>query len=89
MITRRRRDTEYAIQLGKFIREVMGWRGMSQADLARAVFGTTRDTRGYVVPRGTERIGAYLNGRTVPNEKTLRRIWLALGLNENDSRFWK
>lgn len=54
-------------------------RGLSQSDLAREVWGTTTDTRGYTVAKNRDRIGAYLRGESLPEPQNLARLAEALG----------
>ena len=53
---------------------------MSQSDLARTVWGTTTDSRGYKVAKNWDRISAYLAGRSLPDQRNLLRIAKALGV---------
>ena len=48
----------------------MAARGLNHSDLARAIWGTVPDTRGYDVARNRDRIGAYLRGNSYPNLDT-------------------
>jgi transcriptional regulator with XRE-family HTH domain len=57
----------------------MTQRGMSQSDLAREVWGTTRDTRGYTVAKNRDRIGAYLRAESLPEPQNLAKLAEALG----------
>jgi hypothetical protein len=63
------------------LNKAMRQRGMSPSDLAREVFGSHTDIRGYSVARNRDRIGAYLAGISYPqNSETLRKLAEALGL---------
>jgi transcriptional regulator with XRE-family HTH domain len=54
-------------------------KGMSQSDVARAVWQETRqDKNGFTQPVGKDRISAYVNGKVLPTEETLKRIADAL-----------
>jgi hypothetical protein len=55
--------------------------GMSASDLARAVWGTSTDNRGYQVAKNRDRIGHYLAGVSYPEAVNLRKIEAALGLS--------
>ncbi|WP_411508235.1 helix-turn-helix domain-containing protein [Brucella anthropi] len=55
-------------------------RGMSQSDLARALWGETVTSEGKNAARGRDRISVYLKGRTVPTPSTLKKIAEALGV---------
>jgi hypothetical protein len=52
----------------------MAARGLNHSDLARAIWGTVPDTRGYDVARNRDRIGAYLKGNSYPNLKTIWKL---------------
>jgi transcriptional regulator with XRE-family HTH domain len=52
--------------------------GMSSSDLARQVWGTTTDKRGYTVARNRDRIGHYLAGTSYPEAENLQRLADAL-----------
>jgi transcriptional regulator with XRE-family HTH domain len=47
---------------------------MSPSDLAKLVWGTTKDRRGYTVARNRDRIGHYLAGTSYPDPANLERI---------------
>lgn len=66
-------------QFARRLHELMSQRGMSQSDLAREVWGTTTDTRGYTVAKNRDRIGAYLRGESLPEPQNLSRLAEALG----------
>ena len=63
---------------GDLLREQMQAKKISAADLARAVWGTTTDYRGYTVARGRDRIGHYLAGTSFPEKENLQKIAAAL-----------
>jgi hypothetical protein len=54
--------------------------GVKPADLARMVWGTTVDSRGYTVPRNRDRIGSYLSAQSYPEPDNLRKLADALGV---------
>jgi hypothetical protein len=54
--------------------------GIKPADLARMVWGTTVDSRGYTVPRNRDRIGSYLSAQSYPEPDNLRKVADALGV---------
>lgn len=76
--------TQYQkIELERFARklhEKMIEKGMSQSDLAAAVWGRTTDARGYDVAKGRDRISVYLKGESFPDPHNLQRIAEALGM---------
>ena len=54
--------------------------GIKPADLARMVWGTTVDSRGYTVPRNRDRIGSYLSAQSYPEPENLQKLAEALGV---------
>lgn len=63
---------------------LMQAKGMKQSDLAREVWGTTKDKRGYEVARNRDRISAYLAGAGIPETDNLNKIAAALGCTAED-----
>jgi transcriptional regulator with XRE-family HTH domain len=59
-------------------------KGMSQSDLARLIWGTMTDQRGYEVARNRDRISAYERGRASPEEENLKKIAEALGVTASE-----
>lgn len=47
---------------------------MSQSDVARAVWGTTTDKRGYTVARNRDRVSAYEAGKAFPEADNLMKL---------------
>jgi len=54
--------------------ELMARKGMSQSDLARAVWGSTTDARGRDVARNRDRISHYVRGTQMPEAKTIKKL---------------
>jgi hypothetical protein len=52
---------------------------MSASDLARAVWGTHTDSRGYEMARNRGRVSQYLAGFSMPEPRTLAKIAEAVG----------
>ena len=48
----------------------MAARRLNHSDLARVIWGTVPDTRGYDVAKNRDRIGAYLRGSSYPSLDT-------------------
>lgn len=74
-------------QLDSFPRrlhQLMVEQQLSQSDLARRVWGTRKDNRGYVVAKNRDRISAYLSGRASPEPRNLRKLAKALGVGPED-----
>lgn len=65
----------------KKLRQDRGW---SQSDLAREIWGTTKDGRGYDVARNRDRISVYEKGTSVPTEDHLREIATVLGVSPQE-----
>lgn len=63
---------------------LMQAKGMKQSDLAREVWGTVKDKRGYEVARNRDRISAYLAGAGIPETDNLNKIAAALGCTTED-----
>jgi len=63
----------------KKLREAMAAKQMTPSDLARAIWGTVADPRGYKVARNRDRIGVYLAGTGYPSKETLPKLCEALG----------
>lgn len=74
------RNQEFARTLYKLLIE----KGWSQSDLARRVFGATKDSRGYNVAKGRDRISVYLRGQAYPEPKTLNKIAKVLRVSVED-----
>lgn len=62
--------TEFAERLQRLMSE----RRISQSDLARMIWNTTKDERGYEVARNRQVIGKYLSGAVRPRMATLRKM---------------
>ncbi len=55
-------------------------KGLSMSDLARKIWGTVTDTRGYEVPKNKDRISRWENGDQVPEPHNLRLLAEALDM---------
>ena len=56
------------------LNDLMARAGMSQSDLARALWGTMVDARGRDVARNQDRISHYTRGTQMPEPKTLKAL---------------
>lgn len=56
-------------------------RGLSMSDLARKIWGTVTDTRGYEIPKNKDRISRWENGEQVPEPGNLRLLADALDMS--------
>jgi transcriptional regulator with XRE-family HTH domain len=73
----RARNQAFAARL----RDAMNRGGLHPSEVARRVWGTTRDKRGHTVARSRDRIGHYLNGVSYPSEEIMARLAAAVGLS--------
>jgi len=64
----------------KTLRELMLAKRISASDLAREIWGTMKDGRGYEVARNRDRVGHYLSGKSFPTRDNLVKIAKALGV---------
>ena len=62
------------------LHQLMVQKNLSQSDLAKKIWGTRTDKRGYQVARNRDRISVYLKGNTIPDTKSIARIADALGV---------
>ena len=67
------------LAFAKKLKDLMLAQGMSSSDLARAIWGTTLDPRGYAVARNRDRVSTYLAGTGLPSKETLPKLVAALG----------
>ena len=65
------------------LRQLMIDKRVSASELARRVWGTLQDGRGYTVARNRDRIGHYLSGRSYPEKENLDKIAKALGVSSD------
>lgn len=75
------------VELDQFARRLhaaMNAKGMSNSDLARAVWGETKDGKGYTVAKNRDRIGVYLRGEGFPEPRTLAKLADALDTTPTD-----
>jgi hypothetical protein len=63
------------------LRDAMTKAGVNPSEVARRVWGTTKDKRGVNVARNRDRIGHYLNGTSYPAPENLERLATAVGLS--------
>lgn len=59
---------------------VMAEKGMTQSDLARAIWGHQTDTRGRNVAKNRKYISSYVNGEQMPKPEMVRQLASALGV---------
>lgn len=60
--------------------DLMARRGMSQSDVARAIWGAVVDPRGRDVARNRDRISNYVRGTQMPETKTLKKLAEVFGV---------
>lgn len=66
------------------LQELMTRKGLSQSDLARAVWGTYRDSRDFEVARNRDRISQYVKGKSIPEPSNLLKLAEALGVTPEE-----
>jgi len=66
------------------LREAMTKGNLSASEVARRVWGITKDRRGYDVARNRDRIGHYLAGTSYPEPENLKELANAVGLTVED-----
>lgn len=71
-------------EFARWLKERMAAAGLNNSDLARQVWGTTKDSRGYHVARNRDRIGHYLVGTSYPNLDTRYKLSEVLGVFPDD-----
>jgi hypothetical protein len=71
--------TEY-LPFANALRAAMMKAKLSASEVARRVWGTTKDTRGYEVAKGRDRIGHYLGGLSYPEPGNLAKLARAVGV---------
>lgn len=49
-------------------------KGLSQSDVARSMWGTIQDGRGYDVAKGRDRISEYVRGQSIPEPRNLKKL---------------
>lgn len=62
------------------LRRAMESQGLSASDVARRVWGSHKDKRGYDVATGRDRIGHYLAARSYPEPANLEKLAGAIGV---------
>lgn len=55
-------------------------RGLSASELAREIWGTTVDSRGYKVAKNRDRISVWESGKSVPEPHSLQKLSDVLGI---------
>ena len=71
------------IELENFARrlhQAMTAKRLSQSDLARKIWGSTTDKRGYNVAKNRDRISTYLRGEALPDTRNMQALADALGM---------
>lgn len=66
---------------GDRLQRLMTEKHMTASDLARKVWGTMTDERGYEVPRNRQVIGRYIRGSSYPTYATRQLLSEALGVS--------
>lgn len=73
--------TENDPTFGDRLQRIMTEKRMTASDVARGVWGTMTDERGYTVPRNRQAIGRYIRGESYPTYATKQLLCEALGVS--------
>jgi transcriptional regulator with XRE-family HTH domain len=71
-------------EFAAWLRTKMAERRLNASGLARQIWGTTKDSRGYDVARNRDRVGHYLAGTSYPSLQTLYKIGEVLAVFPDD-----
>lgn len=71
-------------EFARWLKEQMAAAGLNNSALARQVWGTTKDSRGYNVAQNRDRIGWYLKGLSYPNLDTRWKLGEVFGVFPDD-----
>lgn len=74
---------EYA-PFAQALQQAMLKEKVSASEVARRIWGTTKDSRGYDVARNRDRIGHYLAGTSYPEPENLELLAKAVGVSVED-----
>lgn len=55
------------------LQDAMTKAGLSKSEIARRIWGTTKDKRGFTVAKNRDRMGQYTSGATYPEPETLQK----------------
>lgn len=66
------------------LHDLMVQKGFSQSDLAKQIWGTTEDSRGYKVAKGRDRISQYVRGEAIPEPRNLQSIAKVLNVEVSE-----
>lgn len=61
-------------QFARRLHAAMSEKGFNNSELARRVWGETKDAKGYNVAKNRDRIGVYLKGKGFPEPDTLAKL---------------
>lgn len=75
---------ELVEEFARRLHDAMTENGLSQSDLAKKVWGTTTDPRGFEVAKNRDRISQYVNVRSLPDRENSEKIANALGMAVGD-----
>lgn len=70
----------YTATFAKRLHDLRLERGLSKSDLAKKIWGTMTDGRGYEVARNRDRISVWESGRAMPTSDNLEQLATALGV---------
>lgn len=80
MVNKPSGTTPPTVRFARKLQEVRLAKGWSQSDLARRVWGTETDSRGYAVAKNRDRISAWESGKQQPSRDNLEKLSEVLGL---------
>jgi transcriptional regulator with XRE-family HTH domain len=83
-LTEHQRITTKYQHFAERLADAMRRSNVSASEVARRVWGTTKDRRGYDVARNRDRIGHYLSGKSYPEPENLAKLAEALGVTVED-----
>lgn len=81
-IDRAPRDTirrEFSKRLQALLRE----RGWNQSELARRLYGTTKDSAGRVVAKGRDNVSGWVRGKVLPYDDAMDKLCNVLGVDRD------
>lgn len=73
-------DPSFPDRLQRFMDD----KNLTRADIARSIWGTFHDERGYEVAKNRQVIGRYLQGKAYPSAATRRKLTSAIGVRYSD-----
>lgn len=66
------------------LRRMLDEQGKTASDLAKSIWGTTKDSEGYIVAKNRDRISVWLSGKAFPSPDNLQQLAETLGVKPED-----